>query len=146
MSRISLEEFREITRASLPFAEAMGVEAVEIERGRARFRLPYRADFLRPGGTIGGPLLMGLADVTMYAVVLSAVGRQELAVTSNLTMNFLRKPGPAAILAEGRMLRLGRRLAFGEVELFTEGDPEMVAHATVTYALPSGALPSAESR
>jgi uncharacterized protein (TIGR00369 family) len=142
LSRISLEEFREITRGSLPFAMAMGVEAVEIERGRARFRLPYRADFLRPGGTIGGPLLMGLADVAMYAVVLSAVGRQELAVTSSLTMNFLRKPGPAAVIAEGRLLRLGRRLAFGEVELFTEGDPEMVAHATVTYALPSKSVVS----
>jgi uncharacterized protein (TIGR00369 family) len=138
LSRISLEEFREITRGSLPFAEAMGVEAVEIEHGRARFRLPYRADFLRPGGTIGGPMLMGLADVAMYAVVLSAIGRQELAVTSSLTMNFLRKPGPASVIAEGRLLRLGRRLAFGEVELFTEGDPEMVAHATITYALPSG--------
>jgi uncharacterized protein (TIGR00369 family) len=137
MSQISIGDFTAIMRYSLPFAVAMGTEAVAIEEGHARFRLPYRADFLRPGGTIGGPLLMGLADVTMYAVVLSAVGRAEQAVTSNLTMNFLRRPGPAAVLAEGRMLRLGRRLAFGEVELFTEGDPDMVAHATVTYALPS---------
>jgi len=142
LSRITIEEFREIMRGSLPFAAAIGVEAVAIEAGRARFRLPYRADFLRPGGTIGGPLLMGLADVAMYAAVLSAIGRQELAVTSNLTMNFLRKPSPAAIVAEARLLRLGRRLAFGEVELFTEGDPEMVAHATLTYALPSGSAVS----
>jgi uncharacterized protein (TIGR00369 family) len=114
----------------------MGVEMVEIGEGAATARLPFRADFLRPGGTISGPMLMGLADLVMYAAVLSKAGRVELAVTTSLTINFLRKPAPAAILAHGKLLKFGRRLAYGEVELFTEGDSEMVAHVVATYSIP----------
>jgi uncharacterized protein (TIGR00369 family) len=136
MARITPERFQEIVRDTLPFGAILGVEIVALAEGQARFRLPFKPELTRHGGTIGGPFLMGLADMVMYAVVLSCVPNAEAAVTSNLTMNFLRRPGPAAVIAEGRMLRLGRRLAFGEVELFSEGDPDMVAHATATYALP----------
>ena len=136
MSRITIDEFRAIMQESLPFAVMMGAEIVSLEEERATFRLPYRADWLRPGGTISGPVLMGLADLAMYAVVLAAVGRVELAVTTNLNINFLRKPAAVDVIAEARMLKLGRRLAVGEVELFSEGDPDMVAHVTATYSIP----------
>jgi uncharacterized protein (TIGR00369 family) len=136
MSRITLDEFKAIMQESLPFAVMMGAEVIEIGKGRASFRLPYRADWLRPGGTISGPMLMGLADLAMYAVVLSAVGRVELAVTTNLNINFLRKPAAVDVIAEARMLKLGKRLAVGEVELFSEGDSDMVAHVTATYSIP----------
>jgi uncharacterized protein (TIGR00369 family) len=136
MSRITIDEFKAIMRESLPFAGMMGAEVVELAEGKAVFRLPYRADWLRPGGTISGPMLMGLADLAMYAVVLSAVGRVELAVTTNLNINFLRKPAAVDVIAEARMLKLGKRLAVGEVQLFSEGDPDMVAHVTATYSIP----------
>lgn len=136
MPEVTVETFRELMRTSLSLAEAMGVEPVAIGGGRATFRLPFRSGYLRPGGTIGGPMMMGLADVAMYAAVLSAADGAEEAVTSTLTMNFLRRPPPGDLIAEARLLRRGRRLAFGEVEIFRDGDPEMVAHATVTYALP----------
>jgi uncharacterized protein (TIGR00369 family) len=136
MSRITIDEFKAIMRESLPFAVMMGAEVVELAEGKAVFRLPYRADWLRPGGTISGPMLMGLADLAMYAVVLSAVGRVELAVTTNLNINFLRKPAAVDVIAEARMLKLGKRLAVGEVQLFSEGDPDMVAHVTATYSIP----------
>ncbi|HTZ80416.1 MAG TPA: PaaI family thioesterase [Stellaceae bacterium] len=136
MSRITIEEFKAVMQESLPFAVMMGAEVVELSEGKAVFRLPYRADWLRPGGTISGPMLMGLADLAMYAVVMSAVGRIELAVTTNLNINFLRKPAPVDVIAEARMLKLGKRLAVGEVELFSEGDPDMVAHVTATYSIP----------
>jgi uncharacterized protein (TIGR00369 family) len=136
MPEVTVETFRELMRTSLSLAGAMGVEPVAIGDGRATFRLPFRSGYLRPGGTIGGPMMMGLADVAMYAAVLSAANGAEEAVTSTLTMNFLRRPPPGDLIAEARLLRRGRRLAFGEVEIFRDGDPEMVAHATVTYALP----------
>ncbi len=136
MSRITIDEFKAIMKESLPFAGMMGAEVVELSEGKAVFRLPYRADWLRPGGTISGPMLMGLADLAMYAVVLSAVGRVELAVTTNLNINFLRKPAAVDVIAEARMLKLGKRLAVGEVQLFSEGDPDMVAHVTATYSIP----------
>jgi uncharacterized protein (TIGR00369 family) len=139
MARITLDEFRKIMETSLPIGLMLGAEPILIEERRAVFRLPFREDSLRPGGSIAGPMLMGLADVVIYAAILGTVEGALQAVTSNLTMNFLRRVPPGPIIAEGRLLRVGRRLAFGEVELFAEGDPEMVAHATLTYALPAPA-------
>lgn len=136
MSRITVAEFQEILRESLPFAQSLSPEIVELGPTRVSLRMPYRDDFLRPGGTISGPLLMGLADLAMYAIVLAAIGRVELAVTTNLNINFLRKPPPADILAHARLLKLGKRLAVGEVELFSADDPEMIAHVTATYSIP----------
>jgi uncharacterized protein (TIGR00369 family) len=136
MARISIAEFQEIMRESLPFAVQAGAEVVELDATGAVFRLPYRSDFLRPGGTISGPMMMGLADLAMYGLVLAAIGRVELAVTTNLTINFLRKPPPADLLAKARLLKLGKRLAVGEVELFSAADPDMVAHVVATYSIP----------
>ena len=99
-------------------------------------RMHFNPGLIRPGGTIAGPALMALADVTLYAVVLGMIGKVELAVTTSLNINFLRKPGQKDILAEGRILKLGQRLAVGEVLLYTEGEAEPVAHVTGTYSIP----------
>lgn len=99
-------------------------------------RLPYDAKHLRPGGTISGPTLMALADTAMYLMVLARLGPVALAVTTNLNINFLRKPAPRDVLAHTELLKLGARLAVGEVKLFSEGQPELVAHVAVTYSIP----------
>ena len=135
-ARISIDEFAAILRRSLPMMVAWGVKTVALEHGKATLRLAGRAEFLRPGGTVSGPVLMGLADVALYAALLGAIGPVPLALTSNLTINFLRKPGPGAIRAEARILKLGRRLAVGEVQLFSGAEPEMVAHVVSSYAIP----------
>ncbi len=93
-------------------------------------------ELIRPGGTIAGPALMALADACMYGVVLSQIGRVALAVTTNFNINFLRKPANTGILAVGSSIKLGKRLAVMEVSLFSEGDNELVAHATGTYSIP----------
>ena len=90
----------------------------------------------RPGGTIAGPTLMMLADVAMYIAVLASIGWVPLAVTTNLNINFLKKPAPGALLAECEILKLGKRLAVGSVTIYAEGDDEPVAHATSTYSIP----------
>jgi uncharacterized protein (TIGR00369 family) len=102
----------------------------------ARMRLHYRADHLRPGGTISGPTLFALADVSLYVAILAQIGRVSLAVTTNLNINFLRKPGPADLIGEARLLKLGKRLAVGEVTMFSLDAPDIVAHATGTYSIP----------
>jgi acyl-coenzyme A thioesterase PaaI-like protein len=91
---------------------------------------------LRPGGTISGPVMMAVADFTMYVAVLSAVGWVPLAVTTNLNINFLKKPGARDLLAEAKLIKLGKRLAVGEVALRSDGDDELVAHVTSTYSIP----------
>jgi uncharacterized protein (TIGR00369 family) len=108
-----------------------------LEHGRCRVRLPYRPDYLRPGGTISGPTMMRLTDVAMYIAVLSAVGWVPLAVTTQLNIHFLRKPEPRDLVAEAKLLRLGKRTAVGEVTIRADGSEEPVAHATSTYAIPA---------
>jgi uncharacterized protein (TIGR00369 family) len=110
------------------------VEAVRY--GSCRMRMAYHARNLRPGGTISGPAMFALADIAFYVAVLGAIGPVGLAVTTNLSINFLRKPAQVAMVAECRMLKIGKRLAVGEVTLFCENDDEAVAHATGTYSIP----------
>jgi uncharacterized protein (TIGR00369 family) len=110
---------------------------VEAADGRTvRTRLLYDASQLRPGGTLTGPTMMALADTAMYSLVLSAIGKVPLAVTTNLSINFLRKPEPRDLIAEGRMLKLGKALAVGDIVIRSDGSDDIVAHAVVTYSIP----------
>lgn len=102
----------------------------------ARMRMDYHDRHLRPGGTISGPSMMALADLALYAAILAHIGPVALAVTTSLNFNFLRKPEPRALIADCRMLKLGKRLAVGEVSIFSEGNPDVVCHATGTYSIP----------
>lgn len=136
MTRISLDEFQALLDAELPMTKLFGVTTEAIGEGSCRMRLAYSSDLIRPGGTIAGPAMMALADACMYGVVLSQIGRVALAVTTNFNINFLRKPANTDLLAEGSSIKLGKRLAVMEVSLFSEGDGELVAHATGTYSIP----------
>jgi uncharacterized protein (TIGR00369 family) len=80
--------------------------------------------------------MMALADFAMYVAVLASIGPVPLAVTTNLNINFLRKPGAADLLAEAKLMKLGKRLAVGEVAIRSAGGGELVAHATSTYSIP----------
>ena len=91
---------------------------------------------LRPGGTVSGPTMMSLVDLTMYLLLLAQIGPVALAVTTNLNINFLRKPEPGEMRGVGRILKLGTTLATGEVSIYSEGVADPVAHATLTYAIP----------
>ena len=124
------EVFPEMHAAGISF------EVEEIGERTARMRMHYNDKMLRPGGTISGPSIFTLADLAMYACVLGAIGPVALAVTTNLNINFLRKPAPGDMIGEARLLKLGRRLAVGEIALYSEGETEMVAHATSTYSIP----------
>ena len=101
-------------------------------------RQRYSEQMLRPGGTVSGPTLMALADFAMYVVLLSAIGPVGLAVTTNLNINFLRKGAPGQdLLAAARILKLGKRLAVGEVNLLSGTSPDPIAHVTSTYSIPN---------
>lgn len=128
-------------RLSDEFSEAFhGESGLSIEKvwhGGCRVKLGFNEKTLRPGGTISGPTMMMLADVTMYVAILTSIGWEPLAVTTSLNINFLRKPAPGkALIAECRLIKLGKRLAVGDVEITSAGETEMVAHATSTYSIP----------
>ncbi len=136
MSKMTPEAFGELTRRELPMAAELGFHAEEIGEGTARVRMPFNPAFVRPGGTISGPAMMALTDYGMYAAVLGAIGEVPLAVTTNLNINFMRRPDPEDVVADCRVLKLGSRLAVIEVTLYSEGDDAPVAHATGTYSIP----------
>ena len=135
MPLMSVEELNAFLTTHFPhFKETFRVE--EVGDRLARARLLYHDRHLRPGETISGASLMALADLAMYVTVLAMIGPVALAVTTNLNINFLRKPSRLDVIAECRLLKLGKRLAVGEVTMRSEGDSEPVAHATVTYSIP----------
>ncbi len=133
---ITVKQFAALMADEMPWAVEMGMAIESIGRGTATMRLPFDRKMLRPGGTVSGPTMMALADATMYAAVLSAIGIVKLAVTTSFNINFLYRPSPADLMAEGRLMKLGKRLAVIEVTLHSEGHDEPVAHATGTYSIP----------
>ncbi len=136
MPKITTQEFNALMAREMPWAVEVGMTADAIGRGTATVRLPFDDSMLRPGGTVSGPTMMALADATMYAVVLGAIGSVRLAVTTSFNINFLHRPGRADLMAEGRLLKLGKRLAVIEVTLHSDGHDAPVAHATGTYSIP----------
>jgi uncharacterized protein (TIGR00369 family) len=120
------------------FPQARGFcQITSIREDEVDLVLPYSADNLRPGGTLSGPTLMALADTAMYFLLLAKLGPVALAVTTSLSINFLRKPPPADLHATARLLKLGTRLAVGEVHISSAGGGALVAQASVTYSLPA---------
>jgi uncharacterized protein (TIGR00369 family) len=138
-AKMSVAELEQFLRVEFPQSFANGDIRIERADGETcLLRERYNDRMLRPGGTVSGPTLMALADCAMYVVLLSAIGPVGLAVTTNLNINFLRK-GLAGqdVLAEAKILKLGKRLAVGEVTLLSGDSPDPVAHVTATYSIPN---------
>ena len=109
----------------------------EVADMRIRTRLNVGERHLRPGATVSGPSIFALADVSVYLAVLAMIGREALAVTTNCSIDFMRKPvADADLIAECRLLKMGRVLAVGEVLIFSVGMDQPVARASMTYSIP----------
>ncbi len=120
------------------FPNSAGLKMVrEVSDGRVLLVMPTTPGMLRPGGVISGPQLMSHADTAAYVLVMAHVGPEIMAVTSSLTMHFLRGAKPGDLHAEARLLSLGRRNVVCDVRLWTESPDRLAAHATVTYARPT---------
>jgi uncharacterized protein (TIGR00369 family) len=134
-AKMNAAEIEAFLHKVFPQAFSDGDITIEVADGvTCRLRQRFSEKMLRPGGTT----LMALADFAMYVVVLSAIGPVALAVTTNLNINFLRKGTPGHdITAAARLLKLGKRLAVGEVNLFSGAPADPIAHATSTYSIPN---------
>jgi uncharacterized protein (TIGR00369 family) len=139
---MTIDELERFLSAEFPqaFHPDSGLAIEALWDGGCRVRQAFRTASLRPGGTISGPTMMALADFAMYVAVLAAIGPVPLAVTINLNINFLRKPAQRDLLAEARLLKLGKRLAAGEVTIRSDGEEAPVAHVTSTYSIPPNDL------
>jgi uncharacterized protein (TIGR00369 family) len=139
VAKMSVAELEKFLHDEFPQVFKGGDFSIESADGTTcRLRQHYSDRMLRPGGTISGPTLMALADCAMYVVLLSAIGPIGLAVTTNLNINFLRRGLPGQdLLAAARLLKLGKRLAVGEVNLLSGSSPDPIAHVTSTYSIPN---------
>jgi len=141
MPKMTADEIKDFMTKFFPQAR-MPVEIEELRDGFLRIRVAITDRYLRPGGTVAGPTLMTIADTAMYYLVLGMIGPVPLALTTNLNINFLRAPRPADVIAKAELLKLGKRLAVGQVTIYSVGSDEPVAHATVTYSIPPDATRS----
>ena len=130
----SKEEISAFLKSALP---QTGCTIEKVGNSGATLRFNVSEKHLRPGGTVSGPVLMEVADVAIYVAILGELGIVALAVTTSLTINFLRKPSAEKdIIGICKILKQGKRLVVGEVSLFSDGDDEAVAHVVATYSIP----------
>ncbi len=136
--KLTATEVETLIRGGLVVASKGGILVDAVAPGMARVRLPYKDSMIRPGNVLSGPAMFTAADLAMYALVLSHLGPMLMAVTSTLTINFLNKARAGDLIAEARLLKMGRRLVVMEVSLYSSADPALcVAHVTGSYALPA---------
>jgi uncharacterized protein (TIGR00369 family) len=135
---MSVKQLERFLAAEFPqvFHPASGLRIEQVWHDGGRVRQAYQPQFIRPGGTISGPTMMALADFAMYVGLLGSIGPVPLAVTTSLNINFLRKPLARDLIAECHLLKLGKRLAVGEVTIRSEDQDAPVAHVTSTYSIP----------
>ena len=133
MTKAELEAFLD---AEFPQMRPMRMRIGHWDGTTMRVTLPIGEQHLRPGGTVSGPVMMTLADCAGYLLILGLIGPVALAVTTNLNINFLRKPGLGDLTAEATMLKLGKTLAIVELGLTSAGVEGPVAHSVLTYAIP----------
>ncbi len=129
------EEVAEYVSEVFPQADQYGFSIEDLTPGKIRIGMSVTQTHLRPGGTVSGPSMFALADCASYLLVLSHIGKVALAVTTSLNINFLSKP-EGDLVADGQILKLGKRLAICEISIRSRQDERLVAHATATYSIP----------
>ncbi len=136
MPVMTAEMLEAFNREHFPQVDHLNLKVAHVDDRSITVLMTTEDRHLRPGGTVSGPTMMELADAAMYLLLLAQIGPVALAVTTSLNINFLRKPEPGTLRAEGRLLKLGKSLAVGEFSLFAGDLDDPVAHATMTYAIP----------
>lgn len=137
--KLGKDELEKLMARAFPTSSGESfVKIEELRAGHARTRMPFRNWMLRPGNTISGPALFAAADTAMYILVLAHIGPELMAVTSDLNMHFLNRGKPGDLIADARLLKLGKRLAVMDVLLSSAAEPgETIAHVSGSYALPA---------
>ncbi len=137
-SKLSRADLDAILAEDTPFADQHGFTVESLSEGAARCRLPFSDQSIRPGGTIAGPSMFALADFALWVAVMTRVGPQPLAVTTDMTIHFMAKPERGDLIGDARVIKTGKRLCVGEVSVFNADDPEEVpvSHVVGTYSVP----------
>lgn len=133
--KLTAQQVQDIFHQAMPAASSATVESIQANQATIRFA--YGDWMLRPGNTLSGPAIMTAADTAMYVLILSHYGPELLAVTSTMNINFLNKPVKGDLVATAIFKKAGKRLVFCDVDVYSTGAPEAVAHVSGTYMMPS---------
>ncbi len=133
--KMTIDQLHDLISDVFPQVED-SFEVLELAPHEIMVRMKMQDQHLRPGGTVSGPAMFLLADCAYYLVTLAMIGPKALAVTTNCSIDFMRKPTPGDMIAEARVLKLGKMLSVGDVLLYSEGQDKPVAHANLTYSIP----------
>ena len=134
MHSVTIEQLNGFIQQAFPGFKA---RVEKLDQHFAKLRHPIAQSDLRPGGTVSGPTLFAVADAALYMAILNEIGLKPLAVTTNLNINFLNKPDAQCdLIADCRLIKVGKRLIMGDVFIYSEGVEDPVAHATGTYSIP----------
>lgn len=136
------DELTDLLAREFPQSSHLGMVIEQAGDMTARLRMPVNDSHLRPGGTVSGPTMFTLVDLSFYVATLAMIGREPLTVTTNVSINYLRKPAIADLICEARILKLGRTLSVGDATLYSEGVAAPVAHASLTYSIPPPRAPT----
>ena len=139
-SAVTAEQFLAIVHANMPSTSDLDVTVLELLHGRAKIRVAYDARTVRAGGSIAGPTIFALADLALYAATMTIIGAEALTVTTDLTIHFLSKARNEALVADARIVRAGKMIAVGSVDIATESG-KAIAHAVGSYAIPPARTP-----
>jgi len=133
-----MDDVQQVLKFAVPILAEANVRCLDLQFGKNTFVMPFNTSWGRPGGTLSGPAMMTLADIGIYIGFMSMTGLELMAVTSNLNISFLARPAPGDLFAKTRILKSGKRLAYGETMFYSslDDDAQAVAHATATYAMP----------
>ena len=133
---MSISELSDFVRVVFPEADAYDWNIEQLGDGEIKVTIAASGDHLRPGGTVSGPTMFALADISAYMLILAHIGKVALTVTTSLNINFLSKPEPSGLSATAKLIKLGKRLAICEIHIHSGEDTHLVAQATATYSIP----------
>jgi len=133
--KMTIAELHDFNRRHFPQTGGR-FSVLELDPGTITVRMRIDENHLRPGGTVSGPSMFALADICFYLVTLSLIGPEALTVTTNCSIDFLRKPAPGDLIGKARVLKLGKTLSVGDVVITSQGSEDAVAHANLTYSIP----------
>ena len=134
--KMSIDELHAFLECDFPQV-ANDFTITQLDHDELHVQLNVKEKHLRPGGTVSGPTMFGLVDVSVYIAILARLGPVALAVTTNCSIDFMRKPmSDQELVSKTRILKMGRTLVIGDVLVYSGDDTRPVARANLTYSIP----------
>jgi acyl-CoA thioesterase len=131
-----IERIRDHGRDANPFFCLMGIDVVSLENGKTTLSMRVRDDMLNGEGFLQGGMFTALADEAMVLAIYSLLEEDQVIATISESTSFMRGAGPGTVLvAEGRVIKKGRRVVFSEADVRLDGQQDIIARSSASFAI-----------